>query len=533
MLFNYHFDMHYAKHSDQVFDVLIVGSGPAGLSIATELAQRNWKVMVVDKKTLGEKAHIPKSWFVPWDCFYEKQNSGKTPYPHRDPDVEKCRLPAGVMRFLAKTCTSPNASDPTKADGQWESLLFGPHDDKTTTQVALEDRYPFVDEHAIMEHWHQKLLEAGGHFGSRLIYRDHLVDKKNKRVKVRFFRNLSEKTDYADQAIAVDIEARLLLDASGSDSDILKHCNVEMPNLYWWSVFGAIGKHKPGQILSKPDPNNEMKLAIGDYMLWQTFADTNLNPNAKLSEGRPVFEYEVLDKDTSFSLILYLRKYKIGVDRMRTEFMDIIRHEDATKPFHSDTMDIKEYKYGWYPSGGLSRSYAEDHIDFVGDAGCWTTPCGWGMGFVLKNYSHYANGVDKLLRKNKLGKRHLRRLVNWKKAKRGEFLLNTFATHFLSNGTAKQLDTFIDMFNSRSDKPHLDPLICERLFTLRAEFKDLLSAAHVALRRFGVLEIISIIPKGERFTSALQILGVLLQYIREFFQSLVGIKPTRGFRIFG
>ncbi len=555
------------KTETEIFDVIIVGAGPAGLSVASELSRLGRSVLLVDKNpdleknpcadssnTFGEAGHrhhiqnVPttlfptsttKSWFVPNDCFYEQLKvAGLT--EENAAKLDKCRSENGVMRYLSKTFSGDKKDDPKKVDAKWNSMLFGEEDDKRDTgageaPVPLKDRYPFVKEYEILRHWRRTLEESEkGRIVFDLVYRNHMLIENGSLVKVRFFRNTPAADVDPHTAEQIDFTARLLLDASGHDSDVLKFCGVDTSDWYWWSVFGCIGRHKDGQILDTPDPDDDMRLAVGDFMLWQTFADSDLDKNAKLRDGRPVLEYEVIDKTTTFSLILFLRPQKVGADQMRAEYLDIIRKENDTAQFHADKMEIQEFKFGWYPSGHLNKSFAQDRVDFIGDSGLWTTPCGWGMGFILKNFPHYAASLNRLLEEDRLARKDLRGLVKWKNSRRGEFLLNTFATHFLSNGTAPQLDRFIDMFNPQSKKPHISPIVCERIFNLRAEFSDLVDSIRAASHRFSIFEVISIIPKGERFSSFAERLGAGLQYFREWIDKMRGIKKEpRGFRIYG
>lgn len=52
----------------EMFDVVIVGGGPAGLSIGSELSAR-FKVLVLEK---GDAGKTDRFWFVPPDVIDEK-----------------------------------------------------------------------------------------------------------------------------------------------------------------------------------------------------------------------------------------------------------------------------------------------------------------------------------------------------------------------------------------------------------------------------------------------------------------------------
>ena len=405
-----------------LFDVIIIGGGPAGLSIGSELS-RNYKILVVDKNTAGQTS---RSWFVPLDVINE--------------DVEPFTF-GGVTRFLANTFTGA----------------------KLAFQAKLFDRYPYVNEKTILPYWLDIIKSNRSQIIDNCAYLDHTV--KDGVVSVQ-----TTKGCFA---------SRLLIDASGYNSIILNKYKIKRNNFYWWSVYGAVGEH----------PNGLEGMQVGDYMMWQTFRDSNERLDASLAQGRPVFEYEIYDDKTSLSLILYLRKVQISYSDMEKEYLHVIRDEDGTKPFHD--LKIKEIKYGWYPSGSLSQQIAEDQVVFVGDSGCWTTPCGWGMGFILDNYQFFSNQLSKVLAANTLDKASLLSIPHYKVHQKYEVLMNTLATHFLSNATAPQLDKFINMFNM------VDPILCEKMFTLKMSEKELREMLKVVLKTFDLTELVHIIPKQD------------------------------------
>ncbi len=286
-----------------------------------------------------------------------------------------------------------------------------------------------------------------------------------------------------------------------------------------------MAKHPKGQIGLKPD--GPEKLKVGDYMMWQTFKNSNLNPDASLRRGRPIFEYEILDPETSFSLILYLTDEMVHLDYMRARFMDIIRHEKSVRDFHH--VKIQEFKYGWYPSGGVTITACRDRVDFVGDAGSWTTPCGWGMGFVLQNYKSYAHGLAKLIREDRLDQKSLEGLLKLKSYQKTQFMLNKLATYFLSNANAKQLDKFIELFNS------IPPVICEKMFTLKITPFEVVRTLAAILRKFSLSDIAQIIPREEYFSIFKDILRLAMELVPETFKWLLRInrERKRDFSVFG
>ncbi|MBF8275240.1 MAG: hypothetical protein HW390_313 [Candidatus Brocadiaceae bacterium] len=404
------------------FDVIIIGGGPAGLSIGSELS-KNYKVLVVDKNVAGVTS---RSWFVPLDVLDE----GVKPFTY-----------GGVTRFLASTFTGA----------------------KLAFQAKLFDRYPYVNEKTILPYWLDVIKSNRSQVIDNCAYLDHTV--KDGVVSVQ-----TTKGCFA---------SRLLIDASGYNSIILDKYKIKRNNFYWWSVYGAVGEH----------PNGLQSMQVGDYMMWQTFKDSNENLDTSLAQGRPVFEYEIYDDKTSLSLVLYLRKVQISYSDMEKEYLHVIRNEDSTKPFHD--LKIKEIKYGWYPSGNLSQQIAEDHVVFVGDSGCWTTPCGWGMGFILDNYQFFSSQLSKVLAANTLDKASLLSIPHYKVHQKYEVLMNTLATHFLSNATAPQLDKFINLYNQ------VDPILCEKMLTLKMSEKELREMLKVVLKTFDLKELVQIIPKQD------------------------------------
>jgi hypothetical protein len=342
---------------------------------------------------------------------------------------------------------------------------------------------------------------------------------------------------------------RLLLDASGVNSEIMAYYEITPKKFYWWSVYGCIAKHKAGQIAkNKGDTDSEDKekqLRVGDYMLWQTFKDTNIEENETVRKGRPIFEYEILDEETSFPLILYLRKEKVSLDYMKAEFMDIIRNKTLTAEFRD--VGIKEFKYGWYPSGGRTLKTSRNRVDFIGDTGSWTTPCGWGMGFIMRNYKAYVEGLLPLLKEDRVDQRSLEGLVQLKQYQKTQFLMNKLATYFLANGTAKQLDTFIDMFTENPGtslilwgkifKPKgIDPEICERMFTLRIRPHEIIKCIWEVKKVFTWYEIYKIVPRGGHWSVFKDLVRLALEMIPMAIQAVFkGFKwpvKKRDFQVY-
>jgi flavin-dependent dehydrogenase len=409
------------------YDAIIIGGGPAGLAIASELS-RTRRVLVLEKGVAG---NTNRSWFVPLDVVDESVR----PYTY-----------GGVTRFLANTYSGGKA--------QWNARQF--------------PRYPYVDEKRLLPYWVDTIRANGSEVLDQCEYRSHQVDADGVLV------------DTARGKFA----ARLLIDCTGYNSMIAKQYGISRASYYWWSVFGAIGDH--------PDGLDEMQ--VGDYMLWQTFADTTASADTSLQQGRPLFEYEILDERTSFSLILYLRREVMSREFMEPVYNRIIREEATTSAFHG--MAVKEIKYGWYPSASVSQELARERVIFAGDAACWTTPCGWGMSFILNNYRDFTARLEQALSADRLGRAELAAIPHFRFRERGEIVLNALMTHFLSNAPAPMLDRFINLFNETSPN-HIDPIYCEKVFTLDITPAEVHTVLSALLKEFHLKELFGILQPDD------------------------------------
>ena len=400
------------------FDAIIVGAGPAGLAVASELCGK-FNLLVLEKGTAGTSDRF---WFVPPSVLDRKVK----PFSY-----------GGVTRFLTRTYSMQGD------DLAWRAKLY--------------KSYPYIDDARLLSHWVTTIRSAGSTILDGCTYLRH--DTSTSGVTV----TTSLGT----------FSGRLLIDASGFDSPIVKQYGIDRSDFYWWSVYGAVGEH--------PDGIGSMQ--VGDYMMWQTFADAD---PGSLAQGKPVFEYEILDEKRSFSLILYLKKNLVDLETMKKEYLRIISSEESTRDFRN--LKVENFRYGWYPSGGLSQQIAEERVAFVGDAGCWTTPCGWGMTFILHFYRTFTKQLAPLLRKDRLDRESLLGIVTHSAHEKYQTMLNVVATHFLANASTSQLDRFIRLFKK------VDPILCEKMFTLTMSQEELAEVLVVVLKEFSIEELGSIIP---------------------------------------
>lgn len=405
-----------------VYDVIIIGGGPAGLAVGSELSYKH-RVLLIDKNIAGKTA---RSWFIPLDAIDDKV----MPYTYN-----------GVTRFITQTFGG--------ADIAWNTELF--------------DRYPYVNEKTLLPHWLEVITGNGSLVLDDCTYLDSNVSAGV--VTVETSRG--------------PFRGRLLIDASGYNSPIVEKYKIDRDAYYWWSVAGSINEHPAGL--------NGMN--VGDYMMWQTFKDTNADVDASMASGRPIFSYEILNGNTSFSFAFYLRPERVPREVMEKEYMTLLRDEPATANFHE--VVIKEPKFGWYPAGALSQQIAEDNVVFIGDAGCWTTPCGWGMTFILRNYSEFAGKMSVLLNENRLDKKSLLSVPHYRVHEKYEVLLDTIVTHFLSRASASQLDRFINLFNK------IPKILCEKVFTLTISRQEVGVMLQAMLDEFELLELVRILPKED------------------------------------
>ncbi len=432
-------------HTTPEHDVVVAGAGPAGLAVGSQLAREGLTVYVFDKKS--NVGQTRRSWLAP--SFVVDDYA---------PALKQYMYP-GIKRFLTQTVDPAGGPPIRKA---WPAKLKG--------------GYYFMHESELLAHWGARLAEAGGRLELDTVYFDHEVMVQpgggGRHVVVETSRGRHT--------------CSLLVDASGHDSMIRAKHQVPEDDYYWWSVYGCIAEH--------PDGFAE-GMEVGDYLLWGTFKDINPDRDESLQHGRPVLEYELLHDNVSFPMILFLRKAKVPLDQMAAEFEHVLRREPSTAAFHD--VVVKEPKYGWYPSAGRPPSLPADNVVFIGDAGCWTAPCGWGATFILMNYRRYARKLARTVRRGRLDADSLAGLVRMGEHAQWEVAVDQLAVHFLANAPARLVNEFITFWDQ--DARHgVDFLFCEKLFTLTLSPRE---AAHVVwrfLRKFDVGELAHVFPKEDR-----------------------------------
>jgi hypothetical protein len=110
------------------------------------------------------------------------------------------------------------------------------------------------------------------------------------------------------------------------------------------------------------------------------------------------------------------------------------------------------------------------------------------MTFILNNYRHFAKGILACLADNTLDKQGLLNASLYRTHDKYEIMMNVIATHFLANATTEELDRFINLFRI------IDPILCEKVFTLKLRQSELAEIIPVVLEEFSIAELYRILP---------------------------------------
>ena len=423
-----------------IYDVIIVGGGPAGLSVGAELSKQGNKVLLIEKGSIG---HTDRAWIVPGSIIAKL-----------DGDVQKFAY-NGVTRFLEYT---------SGLEIKWDAVA--PWDSAPEWR-----KYPYINQQGILTYWAEVMRNYGSYVLEDCAHVDYTVTDEMIVLKA------------VTSNLYTNYKARLLLDASGYSSEIAKKNRVSREDYFWWSVYGYEIEFADVSQLKHPGKLGNMK--IGDYMLWQSFQDTPMDSEATLSQLRPIMEYEVLDEKTVFVFILYFCEKTVQKDFMKNQFDYILQNEESIQGFKQGTL-VKE-RFGWYPSNGLSQQLAVDRVAFIGDAGCWTIPAGWGMSFILDNYQTYAENINNALVNNRLDSKTLNKAAMFNKKQKYEVIMDKVVLHFLAFASPSLIDRFTKVVMDSFGGERLETMFC-----LQMSEQQAIQMLKVVLKEFTPKELFSV-----------------------------------------
>lgn len=92
------------------------------------------------------------------------------------------------------------------------------HGDDLQWRAKLFDRYPYIDEQRRLPHWTEVIRGNGSGVLDRCTYQEHKVDGEGVTVTTE----------------CGSFRGRLLVDASGYNSPIVKKYCIDRSNFYWW-----------------------------------------------------------------------------------------------------------------------------------------------------------------------------------------------------------------------------------------------------------------------------------------------------------
>ncbi len=403
------------------FDVIVVGAGPSGLSVASEMA-KNHKVLVIDKKERAGYYH--RSWFCPGLYVDDKPELKPFLYP-------------GIKRFILRTFEDKQ----------------GLHKPEIYSHEAKLD-YWYIAGEQLLEYFDETVRTTGTNSQTsyQSTYVEHNVEKDH--VSLTYSVNGENKT----------ATAKLLINAGGYGSPISQEYQTYNDDVMWWSVYCPEVKH-PENIAETHE-----YMQPSDYLLWSQFSDPQLSDDASCDQGRLIFEYEMLsqnpfESDTSphsTPMIFYITDDQKSKEMMKNKYETIMETNDYLKDYFGSSEMVKE-NWGWYPSGGVDQMVAKDRVAFVGDSAVWTTACGWGTSFILKYYKKYAAKLSENLSEDKLDGDELAKLNDFNESYDFQLLMDQLMIRFLAATDPTAMNGFIRSFN---DIPFE---YCEKLFTLTIE----------------------------------------------------------------
>jgi hypothetical protein len=116
------------------------------------------------------------------------------------------------------------------------------------------------------------------------------------------------------------------------------------------------------------------------------------------------------------------------------------------------------------------------------------------MGFILNNYRGVCERLTTALQADTLDQASLAEIPKFRARGKGEVALNAIVTHFLSNAPENMLDRFIRMFNPAYPETYVDPIYCEKIFTLDIEPEEVPIVLKGMLKSFSLKELWGILP---------------------------------------